>query len=240
MPYDLLQYKLKTARQKKRLQKKDFDKQLIQINRKRHTLFRQKQALPMVPLEEPYQKGWKRFFVLRDDVSRSDQAGFYQGILDKINTVQYSGDKSFKLKGKRKRKKIQKDRRQLLKEFDEWQWHNRNQALDKAEKAHFHQYERWSKDGKTKSVVYRFNEPWRYVLRVKPNMITEVKMLDQALEQEIQLLRNHVTTHQLDYRIDRLKGRKNYWNGYYEGIKPGYKDPFKNKAWHLIKDECDI
>jgi hypothetical protein len=42
-----------------------------------------------VPLEPPVQRGWKRTFVLRADVASSAKAVFYQGILDKINRVDY-------------------------------------------------------------------------------------------------------------------------------------------------------
>ena len=103
--FDLLSYKLKTARQKKRLQKEDFDKRLIQIHKQEETLWNNRRKLPMVPLEQPYQKGWKRFFVLREDVRRCNKAAFYQQLLDKINTVQYSNDKNFKAKKNRSSKK---------------------------------------------------------------------------------------------------------------------------------------
>ena len=70
-------YRLKSARQKRRLVKKDRDKQLIQLDKHQNLLWKQKRELPMIPLEHPYQKGWKRFFVLRKDVQQSAKAVFY-------------------------------------------------------------------------------------------------------------------------------------------------------------------
>ena len=63
--------RLKTKRQKKRLVKEDFEKQLIQLNKLQDELWEKKRCLPLVPLAMPYQKGWQRYFVLREDIARS-------------------------------------------------------------------------------------------------------------------------------------------------------------------------
>jgi len=213
LPFDAMQYKLKTARQKKRLQKKDFDKQVIQIIKKRKQYWQQRQDLPWVPLEIPYQRGWKRHFVLREDVKRSAMADFYQGLLNNINIFQYSTNKSFKVKRKRKQRKTSVDRKQFLREFPEWQWNNdRYHSLNELEKTHFHLYEKWDNKGRTVKMVYRFNEPWRYVLKIVPNMITHAKMLDSQLEQDLQRLNNFITQHQIEARIYKLRGGAyHYW-----------------------------
>ncbi|MGV3588803.1 MAG: hypothetical protein ACO1OF_17490 [Adhaeribacter sp.] len=82
--------RFRSAREKKRLVKLDFEKQLRQLARERCHLLEQKRSLGYEPLKPPVQKGFKRFFVLRDDVAWSPRAAFFQEILDKINTVQYS------------------------------------------------------------------------------------------------------------------------------------------------------
>src|SRR4029078_1937661 len=92
---DILCYRLRTARQKKRMQYKDFDKQLIQLYQEERELYWQIRELGCVPLIPPFQRGWKRSFVLRDDVARSPQAKFFQNILDKINTRDWSYRKDF-------------------------------------------------------------------------------------------------------------------------------------------------
>ena len=67
--------RIKSARRKKRLVKLDFDKRLIRLSKTREELQEQKRNLPIVPLEHPCQRGWKRFFVLRDDMKRGPLAG---------------------------------------------------------------------------------------------------------------------------------------------------------------------
>ena len=93
-----LSYRLRSARNKKRSQKEDKEKRLIQLHKQEVKLWMDRRNLPLVPLAEPYQKGWKRFFVLREDVQGSNKAGFYESLLEKINTIQYSKDKGFKAK----------------------------------------------------------------------------------------------------------------------------------------------
>ena len=82
-PY-ALSYRLRSARNKKRdLKKEDKEKRLIQLHKQEVMLWTDRRKLPWVPLAEPYQKGWKRFFVLREDVKRSNNAGFYESLLEK-------------------------------------------------------------------------------------------------------------------------------------------------------------
>lgn len=239
--FDVLQYRLKSARRKKRLQKKDFDKQLIQITKQERLLWQRRRDLPMVPLDNPYQKGWKRYFVVRDDIKRSPSAGFFSTLLEKINTVQYHPEKSFKVKkrrrGSRKRSKGPEVRRQFLQEFSEWHWNHHSLKLTELEKAHFHLYEKMSKDGKSKCLVYRFNEPWRYVLQVKPHIITEVKMVDGLLEQEIQLLDNYVTNHYLQPRMSRLTGGVYKYKSWQENTNRGYRNLLYSNALSSFLEE---
>ena len=78
---EILSYRLRTARQKKRLQYEDFDKQLIQLHKERIQLREQQRNLGWQPLIPAVQRGFKRTFVLRDDVARSRNASFYTAIL---------------------------------------------------------------------------------------------------------------------------------------------------------------
>lgn len=84
---DIFCYRLRTARHKKRMQYEDFDKQLIQLHQEENGLYEQRRNLGWEPLLPAVQKGWKRFFVLRDDVARSKQAEFFENILKKKQYV---------------------------------------------------------------------------------------------------------------------------------------------------------
>jgi len=102
--------RFRTGRQKKRLVKKDHDKQLLYISRQETGLYKQIRSLPMAPLKKPYQRGWKRSFVLREDVARNAQAAFYAALLLKVNTTEYAPAKDFTRKRRRRGRKFREVR----------------------------------------------------------------------------------------------------------------------------------
>jgi len=238
-PFHALSYRLRSARQKKRSQKQDFEKGLIQLHKQRSKLRAARQALPWIPLAEPYQKGWKRSFVLREDVKRSKNAPFYQALLDKINTVQHSRDKAFKTKTRRRRRNVYEVRTQSLREFREQEWNSPKLKLTEKEKMFFYRKETWCPQNKWWEIRYAYTEPWRFSLQVRPHMITEVKMIDGQLEQEIQRTENYIEKNHLEPKIRKMTNGRRWrrWKIYY-GINPKYQHPFKNKPLHAILDGC--
>lgn len=97
--------RLKNNRRKKRLVKEDFEKHLVQLSRRKHVIHLAIKNLPLIELKEPYQKGWLRFFVVRKDVLRSAEGVFYENVLEKINTFQFSNQNTFTNRKKRFEKK---------------------------------------------------------------------------------------------------------------------------------------
>jgi hypothetical protein len=204
-----LSYRLRSARNKKRSQKENFGKRLIQLHKQEVKLWTDRRKLPWVPLAEPYQKGWKRFFVLREDVKRSNNAGFYESMLEKINTIQYSKDKDFKVKKRRMRKRVYEVEKQFLREFNEWEWNSSRLRLTEDEKAFFYRKETPGPKNKYIIVKYVYTEPWRFVLQIRPHMITHMKMIDEDLEREVQLLENYIERNDLRHKMIKMtKGRK--------------------------------
>lgn len=240
---DLLSFiacsRLKSTRRRKRLQKKHAEKQLLKLDRKQTELYRQRRDLPMVPLDEPYQKGWKRSFVLRDDVARSKHAAFYEELLPKINTVQYAIDKIFLNRKRRKGRKQKELRTQQLRRISSWEWTRPDSKFTDQERLHFHPEEVKSKYKGTSDYEYVFNEPWRYTLRIKPHFITHVKLLDSALQQAIDQLDHHIERNHLQCKITKLtRGNLyHYWKRYPDSREA---NPIKHKPLHqlvaMVKD----
>ena len=240
-PEDLLHYKLKTKRQKRRLVVEDRNKQLLRLNERLNELDDLQSKLTMVPLQEPYQRGWKRMFVLTDNTLLSGKADFYLRLLEKINTVEYCKNKSFRKRcHRRKKRKWQyEDIPQVLQQFDHWQWSHSKFKLTEKEKEFFHTEKVWSKDGRQYSIRYVFNEPWRYRLQVMPHIITETKMMDNVLAQEIGEMDYYIKSRDLQPLLHKLtKGRSWKWWGEVCNEKSKYSNPFKNKTLHAILDEC--
>jgi hypothetical protein len=231
-------YIKKSARRKKRLVKKDFDKQLIRLDKRRGILWATRYKLPMVPLENPYQSGWKRLFVLRGDIQRSAKGEFYQNLLKKINTVQYHHDRTFKKRKRKRGKYVYSEKPQALRVIDGYDWLRNTLKLTDSEKVLFSPKEVWSVRKKAMITEYHFMETWRFVLVVKPHIIYEKKQHDEALEKEIRLIENKIDRRNLQPRMWRLTGggRYKYWKGDYEERKK-YTNELKNKPVYTLKEE---
>jgi hypothetical protein len=238
---DILCYRLRTARQKKRMQHKDFEKHLIQLDKEQGALYQKRKNLGWEPLISPVQKGWKRFFVLRDDVARSNQAAFFQGIPDKINTYDWSHRKNFLVRRRRQGKKVYVVKNQKLKE----------PRPDDFIKMGFSETERyffnveWRLDwGVSHRIHLVFNEPWKFVLKVKPNMITKVRERDEVMEARIKEIDNYLERNDYEGMLARLKhGSYRYkeWKnfGRYDEVNPFMNWPFERILDRLEEEKIN-
>lgn len=230
--------RFKSARRKKRLVKKDFDKQLHTIYVREHRLFVAKRNLPLIPLKEPYQQGWVRYFVLREDVLRSPDAEFFQDLLTKINTYHYSNSKSFSKRVRKNGKKVEVEKIQDLYKVYPEQWNSNKFGLTDKEKEYFSMVEEWNPIFKMTTRYHKFNESWRYVLRTRPNIITHKKAIDEVLEQELRWIENRITNYHLRNRINRLKSGSGHYKGYYEEEEnPKYSDSNKAKSLQELYED---
>ena len=114
--------RLRNLRSRKRIAREDHEKFLRACIKRQKALFKQRRELPLVPLEKPYQKGYVRFFVLREDVRQGKQADFFATLLEKINTYQYADTRKFQKKKKRRGKRVYIARKQELYTFSQWEW----------------------------------------------------------------------------------------------------------------------
>jgi hypothetical protein len=200
---DLLCYRMRTARQRKRARLKDFEKRLRALDRERKDLWQKKCNLGWIELKPPVMRGWKRYFVLREDVARSKYADFFQGVLDKINTVDYSNRKDFRARKKRLRKWKYETKKQKLIEPGVWEFNKMN--FSEKEKQFFEEklilnYRRvWVK-------IYVFTEPWRFVLKVRPNMVCRTRIRSEEMETELAYIYRYIESRHLEPKLYRLKG----------------------------------
>jgi len=236
---EILCYRLRTARQKKRMQYKDFEKKLLKINREERKLVIKQRNIRWEPLVPPFQRGWKRHFVLREDVAVSRRAELFENILKKINTEDWSHRRDFKVKKRRygQKKYIVKGQ-QLLKPYDcEFQAMN----FSEDERKLFHEVIDYENGGKQIVKRYVFSEPWRFVLRVRPNMITMVKKNDALIESRQKEICNYLERNKLREKLFKLLHGYNVWRPYYSKREYKEKYVYKNKAFsqvlYLINEE---
>ncbi|MFY1047968.1 hypothetical protein [Chryseobacterium sp. GP-SGM7] len=225
---NLLLFRLRSLRSRKRIIRKDVEKQIRQKYKRSDDLCELRRKIPLMPLKEPYQKGFVRFFVVRDDVKRSKDADFFDGILNKINTKMYSPTRKFLKKKRKFGRRIYVEREQKLVQLSVHQWNDPKLALTIREKQYFLRIENYCPIRKKYNVYYKFIEPWRFVLRVKPNIITHYKPLNSDLDKEIDELDSYLGQHKIRGIIHKtIYGRSNSWKDRYK------RDPLKSrKCFH--------
>jgi len=204
----LLCYRPRTKRQRKRAQHKGFEKKLRALDSERQDLWQKKQNLGWVDLDKPVMRGWKRFFVLRDNVANSIHAEFFKSILDKIGTVTFSNRKDFKARKKRVRKwKYEAKKQELLMpeagQFKKLNFSEKEQLFFE-EKTIMNPQKAWVK-------VYEFKDPWRFVLKIKPNMITRSRVRNVEMESRLAELDNYFERNYLKPALFKLKGDSYNW-----------------------------
>lgn len=230
---DILCYRIRTERQKKRMQYEDFDKHLIGLSKEESILYKKKYKPEWELLPTPYQRGWIRSFVLRDDVARGNKAAFFENILRKINTSQWSYRKDFKTKKRKFGRKVYVVKDQQLLKPHEWDFNKL--GLTDAEKQFF--YTEFHYDQRSGKFVkqYGFTEPWRFVLRVKPNMIYKKIKIDTYDASRLAEINNYICINNYRGRLQKAwyRHKRAYWQPH-ENVKDRYI--FKNRSLQYILD----
>lgn len=226
--------RFKSKRRRKRLAKEGQDKKLVQLFKEFKRLRKQQWDLGYMDLIPPVQKGWKRYFILRPDVMLSKDKDFFLELLEKINTTTYSHRKDFKHKRRRHGKKVDVDRIQNLQEFFTWQFEKLK--LTEREKMYF-KIEMKVTDRGHLIPAFVFTEPWRYVLRIRPNMITKVKIVDPELKSREKQIDNYFEWNKLYPRLFKVMNGTygNHWLRE-KGGRSKYKAILKRNPLDEIND----
>lgn len=181
---NLLSYRLRSLRSRKRIIKKDVEKQIRKKCKRSKEVSKILRNLPLVPLENPYQLGFVRFFVVRDDVMRSSDGAFFEELLKKINTYMYSGSRQFLKKKRKFGRRIYVEREQKLYRVSSYSWSSPKFGLTPRERQYFVRKEEYCPFRKCNETYYEFTEQWRFTLRTRPHMITHYKPIDAELKKE--------------------------------------------------------
>lgn len=214
---NLLFHRLRSVRNRKRTIKKDVEKQIRKKYKRSDELWEIRRNMPMIPLDEPYQLGFVRFFVVRDDVMRSKDGAFFEGILKKINTYMYSGSRQFLKKKRKSGRRIYVEREQKLNRISSYSWISPKFGLTPREKQYFLKKEEYCPFRKSNQIYYEFIEPWRFTLRVRPHMITHYKPIDAQLEKECAELESYLGQHKVKGIIHKtIYGRSYSWEMKYK------------------------
>lgn len=213
-----------------RKEKEREQKKILAIRKRLDELYLKQKEMPLLPLPKPIQRGFIRYFILREDITSSKYAAFYQEILTLVNTTKVHYSRHFKQKKRRQGKRIYVVKGQELKELSECFFLSKKNPLSEKQKALFIKIE----NSNNTCVTYRFSEPWRFVLTVKPNLYTHYQAKDTIIESQISEIENIFTKDQIWQKYTKIK--YGYANYKYRRSESLYKMTKNNYYKHKAKN----
>jgi hypothetical protein len=178
-------------------------KRILALERRQDEIREAQRKLGYEKLDEPYQKGWDGYWVLRDDIARSEGGERLSGLIEHFGRTIFSPTKDFKTWSKGDRK-----------------YHDHKPYFGKVDEETYDRYYSWvqewfvydpSEDRQWWNGVkryYRFTIPeWMLVMKKEKHWVTEYKVMDEVLEQEYTELSDKIAE-LLDYRSWWRRGDK--------------------------------
>ncbi len=226
---------LHTKRWKIRRRQTASDKKIIGLYKELQSLWHIIHNMEYEELEVPIQRGYKRHFELCESIKWGNDADFFQRILNKINAVQYSKDKQFKKVRSRRigKYKYRKIGNPMLKDLTKKQF----ETLGEKEKWYFYPIETYYPNTKLWISRYRFIEPWRFEVRIRPNMLTKVQKRNWEAEYRKNEIESYLGTKKLFVKTEKTRRAYKYWlkdEWYY---RPPMENPLQNKPLHEVVEE---
>ena len=201
-------------RRQVRMDKKDNEKDLISLWKKKIKLMQGKHALNKVELPKPERWGYKRFFVLREDVANSKEAEFYKGILKLVQNTVLSRDKEFLYKDYKTKKKLPIEQHIGNISHKDWNKMIAENKLTAKQQACFELRWYFNKNGKSGFYVYELIKDYMFVYKVQPHYITHRFIINPQLESELKELSNRIEKQNLWPKIGKVFGWSNGWKDY--------------------------
>ena len=162
-------------------------------------------------LNEPFQKGWKRLYVLSERACHRTDRQKLEAILPFLNSIRYCQRPDFKRRGRRSRRLV--EIHQPLRVFPAYDWYRKRLPADWLKYFCFVRRHR-----QTGVDSYEFALPWLFDLHVEERWITHVRVVDPTVMSELARLDDHMSQHHVWGRYARLRGRK--WRRWSKGDDP--------------------
>lgn len=200
-------------RRQTRLNKFKEEKEVLSLWMKHMRLLNSKRNnVTIVELPKPIRKGYTRFFILREDISKSDDASFYKKFLPEIQSRQYSSNKDFERKEYPSKKMVPMEH--SIQPIEHKRWNELNYSPKQAamfEKIWKYNTNFHGKVLKTGRFVYVFKKPWMFVPKVEPHYVTHKILINPDLESQIKELSNKIDRNNLGPKASKLMGWKWGW-----------------------------
>ncbi len=175
-----------TKHRQRKMNKALEERDLVRLWHKQERLWMGKRACNIVALEYPVQRGWNRFFVLRQDIARSPDADMYKGVLKWVNTSVHSRRKDFMYKPWNS--KVYKPMEQGISFMREKEWKEAEKKFTIKQKSLFDK--RWHtiyrKDKPTNDGFWGWHlqKDWMFTFKIEPYWVTHRVVINPQLESE--------------------------------------------------------
>ncbi|MFN8673009.1 MAG: hypothetical protein U0457_13140 [Candidatus Sericytochromatia bacterium] len=186
-----------SKRRKIREIKKYKEKNLLKKNKRlselRRKIWREDEQ-EYIELDKPIKWGYKKYFILRDDIKNRKDANFFEKILEKINDFVYCKEKTFLKKDYHTKKK-----KPILHELQALS-HRDFVKLEEKEKELFK-----SKLIK-RELKFFFIYDWMFIPKISPHYLTHIKVIKSDLHKEKTEIEEFINDRNLIYKIDKILG----------------------------------
>lgn len=200
------------SRRQRRIDKKSEELKLLRLWTRKQNLLRSKRNYNWVKLDKPIRRGYRRFYVLREDIARSREAHVYRQILPHINSEARCSDKTFTHKPWNS--KVKKEIGQGLNAVSHKDWIKKVEPnLTIKQKSMFDK--RWHEFRDSKNKItggewrFYFNKPYVFILKIEPYYVTHQVIINPQLESEMRELHNRIKSQGLMPKISKIMGWKN-------------------------------
>lgn len=182
--------------------KTEKEKELLRLDREFCELYKQNKGYFVAV--EPYQQGWYRYFVLRDDIRNRKDAQEIRQVLDLINEYYFCSRKDFTERDYRAGKKKRKPIVQRVKTLTEKAY----EKLNEKHKSFFSPFISWNKYSRLDEVKYMFKYEYWFVFEIVPRMITKHWITDGEWATRVAELRNKIERDNLWPKIYKARGQR--------------------------------
>jgi hypothetical protein len=186
------------------------DKRLLRLERELNRLHRAQGDAPIVPLEHPYQRGWEKSFVLREDALHHPEAAVFSAVLAVVNQRVLSRNREFV--SRHGHPIVLRPRIIPVGEWARRPWPFTHQRL--------FAYGRWQTDRFYSWSTHRYCEvevgfklfrTWWLEERLQPHMITHQRVELPEVRSRIAEIEAYLEANLGRCRLDWLHGRSRWW-----------------------------
>ena len=176
------------------------DRQLIAAIREHKTLLRKRYTI--IKLDEPIQRGWRRFYVLSERAAWRKDRTILEAILELINTVVVSWRRDF-ISHRTRRRKRPIEIEQSLRSVPVWEWNKKGYP---EEWLRYFRYELIQKSVRVWQPHWVFMQPSLFEFKIERNWLWYFREIDPAIESRLGELDRWLEFRHGWERYDRLRG----------------------------------